>query len=253
MQRLRVKGPQPSRVPVPVVGSLAVLLIAGLALGAGSASAGERYSLLAGPQSGGVPEVAGLRDSRGVAERESRSRYHLSVRSTQGRSALDQIDTGFGSPRLFEAVGGYRQEIGGGFGYGLNLGLGAETRSDWNDLGPTSETTAYFTDFSFGPTFASGRFESQFRVGLRQPLSGEADGLSFGHGDRARDTARSMGYLSLDGRLRLQNQSELSLSLYYDDYSLNVADDWLADRLEFEGASRDQVLSVIGLEMGLTF
>ncbi|WP_018872663.1 hypothetical protein [Thioalkalivibrio sp. ALJ16] len=235
------------------VGSLAALLVAGLALGAATASADERYSLLVPPEAGEAPEVAALSDASGAAQRESQSRYHLSVRSTHDTAALDQIDNTFGGSRLFEAVGGYRQEIGGGFGYGLNVGVGVETRSDWSDLGPASESTAYFTDFSFGPTFASGRFDSQFRVGLRQSLSGESDGLGFGYGDRSRDVGRTMGYLSLDGRMRLQNRSELSLSLYYDDYSLNAADDWMADRLEFEGASRDRASSVIGLEMGLTF
>ncbi len=224
-----------------------VLAVAGLALGAGTASADDRFSLLEASSSGVMPQ------ENPDAARDAESRYRLSVRSTGDAAALDEADNAFSGARLFEAVGAYHQDLGAGFGYGLNLGLGMETRPDWNDLGPASETTAYFTDFSFGPTFASGRFDSQFRVGVRQPLSSDDRGLGFGYGDRYRDTGRTAGYLSLDGRMRLQNQSELSLSLYYDDYSLNSADNWLADRLEFEGASREPTSSVIGLEMGLTF
>ncbi|WP_019593852.1 hypothetical protein [Thioalkalivibrio sp. ALM2T] len=229
------------------------LVVAGLALGTGAASAADRYSLVAPPQTQGVGGAGvTLRDEPEMG-RDTESRYRLSVRSTGDASALDEADNAFGGTRLFEAVGGYHQELGGGFGYGLNLGVGMETRPDWNELGPSGESTAYFTDFSFGPTFASGRFDSQFRVGVRQPLSSEDRDLGFGYGDRSRETGRTAGYLSLDGRLRLQNQSELSLSLYYDDYSLNSADNWLADRLEFEGVSREPASSVIGVEMGLTF
>ncbi len=247
--RVRLRGPRSSLVA-------GVLLVGGFAVAAAPASADDRYSLLAAPQTQGFagPDAA-ITTLRGEPEtaRDSDSRYRLSVRSTGDASLLDDTDNAFASTRQFEAVGGYHQELGGGFGYGLNLGLGMETRPDWNDLGPVSESTAYFTDFSFGPTFASGRFDSQFRVGVRQPLSGEARDLGFGYGTRYRETGRTAGYLSLDGRLRLQNQSELSLSLYYDDYSLNSADNWLADRLEFEGASREPTSSVIGVEMGLTF
>ncbi|MFO7955396.1 MAG: hypothetical protein R6U45_11490 [Thioalkalivibrio sp.] len=234
---------------------LALALLTG-SLVAGPVSADDRYSLLAAPQADGLAgaasAVSGLR-GEAEADREDAARYRLSVRSTGDASVLDDGANALARPRLFEAVGGYHQDLGSGFGYGLNLGFGMESRPEWNDLGPASESTAYFTDLSFGPTFASGRFDSQLRVGLRQPLSSDDRRPGFGYGDRSRDTSRTAGYLSLDGRLRLQNQSELSLSLYYDDYSLNSADDWLADRLEFEGASRDPASSVVGVEMGLTF
>ncbi|WP_024326302.1 hypothetical protein [Thioalkalivibrio sp. AKL19] len=249
LRRVRVCAP---RGPLLAV----ALLVGSFALVAGPVSADDRYSLSPAPQADGFAGVGpAVSVSRGEAEadREDASPYRLSVRSTGDAPALDATDNAFASPRLFEAVGGYHQDLGGGFGYGLNLGFGMETRPEWNDLGPTSESTSYFTDFSFGPTFATGRFDSQFRVGVRQPLSSDDRGMGFGYGDRNRDISRTAGYLSLDGRLRLQNQSELSLSLYYDDYSLNSADDWLADRLEFDGASRDPASSVIGVEMGLTF
>lgn len=244
---LRVRASRSLLIALP-------LLAAGLALVAAPAGADERYSLLATPQAQGLAGSGTSIDTLRAAPeagRDTESRYRLSVRSTGDASQLDEADNAFAGSRMFEAVGGYHQELGGGFGYGLNLGLGMETRPDWNDLGPASESTAYFTDFSFGPTFATGRFDSQFRVGVRQPLS--ADEPGFGYGTRYRETGRTAGYLSLDGRLRLQNQSELSLSLYYDQYSLNSADNWLADRLEFEGASREPTSSVIGVEMGLTF
>ncbi|WP_019624632.1 hypothetical protein [Thioalkalivibrio thiocyanoxidans] len=180
-------------------------------------------------------------------------RYQLTLR-TETTGGLPGEESGMGvlSSRLFEVEGAYHQELGAGFGYGLNLGLGMETRPGWSDLGPESESTAYFTDFSFGPTFASGRFDSQFRVGVRQSLAGEDDALGFGYGTRHRELGRSAGYLSIDSRLRLQNQSELSLSLYYDDYSLNTSSDWMSDRLDFE-STRDPSSSVVGVEMGLTF
>ena len=245
------------RACVPRGSLLAVALLAGaFAFAAAPAGADDRYSLLATPQAealvGPGLGASALR-AEPEADRDGASRYRLSVRNTADAAALDDADNAFAGPRLFEAVGGYHQELGGGFGYGLNLGFGMETRPDWNDLGPASESTAYFTDFSFGPTFASGRFDSQFRVGVRQPLSSDDRDQGFGYGTRYRETGRTAGYLSLDGRLRLQNQSELSLSLYYDDYSLNSADDWLADRLEFEGVTREPTSSVIGVEMGLTF
>ncbi len=193
--------------------------------------------------------------AREPARERSDSRYHLTLRSGHDTAPLFDGEDAVLNTRMFEAVGGYRQEFGNsGFGYGLNLGLGMQSGETWNDLGPGQEFNSYFTDLSLGPTFAAGRFDSQFRIGLRQPLTSDESHPGFGFGNRHRDIGRTAGYLSLDGRLRLQNQSELSMSLYYDDYTMNEADSgWLADRLEFEGASRDAASSVIGVEMGLTF
>lgn len=275
-------SPQP--VGVRACGVVGAVL---LALATGNAQADSRYSLTHTPadpapvevalseRSADVQKVADAPVSRRVlpelltlpllarsapepAEQAPDARYRLTVRSEGDR--LREYDggsaDGFASARMFEAAGAYHQELGAGFGYGLNLGLGMETRSGWGDLGTDGENTSYFTDLSFGPTFASGRLDSQFRIGVRRPLGGEdLSALGFGYGDRHREVGRTAGYLSLDGRLQLQNQSELSLSLYYDNYSLNesTAEEWLEDRLEFEGATSDTPSSVIGVEMGLTF
>lgn len=282
-------GPRGHRSPRPVALCASVLCAVALMAGAGNAQADSRYSLTHSPAASGTGDAPALERSTGgdaevvaeatgsrgflpdlvslpllagaapaTAEQAPDSRYRLTVRS-EGDRVRDYeggSGSGFTSARMFEAAGGYYQDLGLGFGYGLNLGLGMETRSGWDDLGTDGETTSYFTDLSFGPTFASGRLDSQFRIGVRRPLGGDdLSALGFGHGDRHRELGRTAGYLSLDGRLQLQNESELSLSLYYDNYSLNegTAEDWLEDRLEFEGATSDAPSSVFGVEMGLTF
>ncbi len=287
-QAARGNSPQlaPARVPV----ALALAVLFGVAA-TSVAHADDHYSLtytptstestLGGPdrvdeeaeyesESGTVVDPVGMEPIGGSArsapnvlpmtdpEPASASRdwrYQLTLR-TETTGGLPGDETGMGvlSSRLFEVEGAYHQQLGAGFGYGLNLGVGMETRPGWSDLGPETESTAYFTDLSFGPTFASGsgRFDSQFRVGVRQSLTSGDDALGFGYWGRHRELGRSAGYLSLDSRLRLQNQSELSLSLYYDDYSLNTSSDWMSDRLDFE-STRDSSSSVVGVEMGLTF
>ena len=274
------------RTPQPFVVSVCAVV---LALAAGSAHADSRYSLTGAP-AGAAGGAAPVLEAPGVADAETvvqgtlssgllsqllalpllgrsapetlapdpDSRYRLSVSSEGGWGPEYDRRSGGGFPsaRMFEAAGGYHQELGAGFGYGLNLGLGMEAHPGWSDRGTDTATTSYFTDLSFGPTFASGRLDSQFRIGVRRPLGGDdVSALGFGHGDRHREVGRTAGYLSLDGRLQLQNESELSLSLYYDNYSLNESstEEWLEDRLEFEGATSDAPSSVIGVEMGLTF
>ncbi|MGM0553755.1 MAG: hypothetical protein ACQETK_08155 [Pseudomonadota bacterium] len=214
---------------------------------------GRSLSPSAGLSALDVSEPAG--PARAPARERSDSRYHLTLRADHDPVSLFENEEAVLNTRVFEAVGGYRQEFGSsGFGYGLNLGVGMQSGETWNDLGPGQEFNSYFTDLSFGPTFAAGRFDSQFRIGLRQPLTSDESHPGFGFGSRHRDIGRTAGYLSLDGRVRLQNQSELSMSLYYDDYTMHEPDSgWLADRLEFDGASPDAASSVIGVEMGLTF
>lgn len=245
----------PRRVRVSTVQALMATLMLVLLLGSGQAMAEGRYSLSKGSVSlgGGYAQIedgVAPMDASGVRG-GSGSPYRLSLRS-RGDTAGVANDP-LPSSRLFEAIGGYHQEVGGGFGYGLNLGLGMETRTQGKHAASVGTSTAYFTDFSLGPTFDAGRFGSQFRLGVRKPLGHEESALGYDYGQRLREIGRPASYMSLDGRMRLKNQSELSLSLYYDDYSLDSAGDWLADRLEFDGASREPISSVFGVEMGLTF
>lgn len=240
---------------VPTGQALLAALLLVLFLGPAQALAEGRYSLSKGSVNlgggyGQVEDGAAPVDGSGI-QRGADSPYRLSLRSRGDTAGL--ANDPLPSSRLFEAIGGYYQEIGGGFGYGLNLGLGMETRTEGKQPASVGSSTAYFTDFSLGPTFDAGRFGSQFRLGIRKPLGHEESTLGYDYGQRPREIGRPASYLSLDGRMRLQNQSELSLSLYYDDYSLDSAGDWLADRLEFDGASRDPSSSVFGVEMGLTF
>jgi hypothetical protein len=107
------------------------------------------------------------------------------------------------------------------------------------------------TDFSTGPTFESGNLRSRMRVGVRYPVLGDADAGSAFYGHRG-DTARSAGYLSLDSRLRFSNQTEVSVSLFYDDYGVSASRDWLSEGLDFQGGVGASE-SVVGFEMGLNF
>ncbi|AHF00198.1 hypothetical protein [Thioalkalivibrio paradoxus] len=158
-----------------------------------------------------------------------------------------------------ETSGGYLHRFGGsGFGYGVDLGLGMYAPS-WDqplgfdldqDLG--SPSSFMVTDFSTGPTYESGSLRSRVRVGVRYPLLGEGDTRSALYGHRG-DTGRSAGYVSLDSRLRFSNQTEMSLSVFYDDYGLSSSsDDWLSDGLGFGGGTGGSQ-SVVGFEMGLNF
>ncbi|HSM27359.1 MAG TPA: hypothetical protein VK855_04565, partial [Thioalkalivibrio sp.] len=66
------------------------------------------------------------------------------------------------------------------------------------------------------------------------------------------DAARSAGYLSLDSRLRFSNQTEMSVSLFYDDYGAGDSLNWLHGGLDFGGGANTG-RSVVGVEMGLNF
>ena len=156
-----------------------------------------------------------------------------------------------------ETTGGFIQHFGStGFGYGFDVGLGMRSSVGTEDLlpdpSPGGSSGFMITDLSTGPTFQAGNLRSRMRVGVRYPLLGEADPLNPFYGHRG-DTSRSAGYLSLDSRLRFSNQTEMSVSLFYDDYGLGGASrDWLSDRLDFQGGAGSPE-SVIGFEMGLNF
>jgi hypothetical protein len=159
--------------------------------------------------------------------------------------------------QTLETTGGFIQRFGSsGFGYGFDVGLGMRSSVGTEDLlpdpAPGGSSGFVITDLSTGPTFQSGNLRSRMRVGVRYPLLGEADPLNPLYGHRG-DTSRSAGYLSLDSRLRFSNQTEMSVSLFYDDYGLGGASrDWLSDRLDFQGGTGSPE-SVIGFEMGLNF
>jgi hypothetical protein len=156
-----------------------------------------------------------------------------------------------------ETTGGFIQHFGSsGFGYGIDVGLGMRSAGAAEDLLPDAAfgggSSFMITDLSTGPTYQTGNLRSRMRVGVRYPLLGEADPINplFGHRG---DTARSAGYLSLDSRLRFSNQTEMSVSVFYDDYGVGGASrDWLNDRLDFQGGASSPE-SVIGFEMGLNF
>lgn len=177
----------------------------------------------------------------------------LELRSTRLPSADHR---GFQDHSL-ETRGGFIQRFGSsGFGYGVDLGVGL--RSSGGSDGLFSDqalggSSFMITDLSTGPTFDTGNLRSRMRVGVRYPLLGESDPLKPWYGHRG-DTARSAGYLSLDSRLRFSNQTEMSVSLFYDDYGLasGTSRDWLNRGLDFEGGAGSSE-SVIGFEMGLNF
>jgi hypothetical protein len=156
-----------------------------------------------------------------------------------------------------ETTGGFIQHFGNsGFGYGIDVGLGMRSSGGTDD--PLSDPALgggsgfVITDFSTGPTYQAGNLRSRMRVGVRYPLLGEPDPLNPLYGHRG-DTSRGASYLSLDSRLRFSNQTEMSVSVFYDDYGLGGAsDDWLSDRLDFKGGASSPE-SVIGFEMGLNF
>lgn len=189
-----------------------------------------------------------------VEEARPDPRYRLMLDADAVSRPADDI-TGLGD--RFEATGAFRQRLGSsGLGYGIDLGFGMESRSEPGHLREDAGSASYFTDFSFGPTFESGRFDSQLRVGVRQPLAGDSrETAGASSGLQPRDHTRGASYLSLDGSLRLRNDSELSMSLFYDDYSLESSDGWMEDRLEFDGMRPESgsSSSMFGVEMGLTF
>ncbi len=177
---------------------------------------------------------------------------NIEVRSLQMPSA----STPGAADRAVETRGGFNQHFGDtGFGYGVDVGLGLGSSGGAEAWFPddafSGSSSFVVTDLSTGPTYQTGNLRSRVRVGLRYPLAGEPDGVNMLHGHRG-DASRSAGYLSLDSRLRFSNQTEMSLSLFYDDYGVGSSRDWLSDRLDFQG-SAGSADSVIGFEMGLNF
>lgn len=179
---------------------------------------------------------------------------NLEVRSSRAPSLQAP---GF-TDQVVETTGGFIQRFGSsGFGYGVDLGLGLHSsvgNRGWqsDELSSDLDSSLMVTDLSTGPTFEFGNLRSRVRVGVRYPLLGDSDaGISrFNHRG---DTTRSAGYLSLDSRLRFSNQTEMSLSLFYDDYAFGASHDWLSDDLEFRSGSAGGNQSVVGFEMGLNF
>jgi hypothetical protein len=177
----------------------------------------------------------------------------LGVRSTRQPSALVP---GLAEQSV-ETTGGFIHRLGDtGFGYGVDFGLGLYA-SAW-DQPPDAAGAAFVghssllvSDFSAGPTYESGNLLSRVRVGVRYPVFGEGDSHSSFYGHRG-DAARGAGYLSLDSRLRFSNQTEMSVSLFYDDHSAGNALNWLDGGLDFRGGV-NAGRSVVGVEMGLNF
>jgi hypothetical protein len=156
-----------------------------------------------------------------------------------------------------ESSGGFIQRFGSsGFGYGVDLGLGlhSSTGDGMLELGgdPTTSSSFVITDFSTGPTYESGNLRSRVRVGVRYPLLGEPDAAPSLYGHRG-DMARGSGYLSLDSRLRFSNQTEMSVSVFYDDHGAAASRNWLGEGLDPQGGSAGSGQPVVGFEMGLNF
>lgn len=160
--------------------------------------------------------------------------------------------------QVVETSGGFIQRFGSsGFGYGVDLGLGLHSSVGnplWqtDELSSTRSSSLLVTDFSAGPTFESGNLRSRVRVGVRYPMLGDPDPGISRYSHRG-DTGRSAGYLSLDSRLRFSNQTEMSVSLFYDDYAFGSSRDWLSDGLDFRSGNPGSEHSVVGFEMGLNF
>lgn len=177
--------------------------------------------------------------------------FNIDVRSTRLPSLVEPGS----AEHALETSGGFIQRFGdSGFGYGVDLGLGLHSFGGGQVLDPGEESlrsSFMITDFSTGPTFESGNLRSRVRVGVRYPVLGDVDAGSAFYGHRG-DTARSAGYLSLDSRLRFSNQTEVSVSLFYDDYGVSASRDWLSEGLDLQGGAGSNE-SVVGFEMGLNF
>lgn len=177
----------------------------------------------------------------------------LEIRSTRlpsvTRSGLDNY--------ALVTSGRFVQRFGSsGFGYGVGVGLDLRSADSTGGLLDRHGLSGAHNNFvvtglSTGPTYDAGNLRSQVRIGVRYPLlrDGETDIPVYGHRG---DTPRSAGYLSLDSQLRFSNQTNMALSLFYDDYRIGASHDWLRGRLDFQGSPASSE-SVIGLEMGLNF
>jgi hypothetical protein len=156
-----------------------------------------------------------------------------------------------------QTSGGFIQRFGSsGFGYGVDLGLGLHSSAGENmlELGgdPTTSSSFVMTDFSAGPTYESGNLRSRVRVGVRYPLLGEPDAATSLYAHRG-DAARGSGYLSLDSRLRFSNQTEMSVSVFYDDHGAGASRNWIGEGLDLQGGTAGSGQPVVGFEMGLNF
>lgn len=254
-------APGRARVVARLAAPLMLVVVFATPMVAAAEDDTTRYSLTrtlnldGGDQVAAVGDLSSFSGAAGAGgEARPDPRYRLMLDADAVSRPEDDI-TGLGD--RFEATGAFRQRLGAsGLGYGIDLGFGMESRSAPGQLREDAGTTSYFTDFSFGPTFESGGFDSQLRVGVRQPLAGDSrETVGAGTGLQPRDHTRGASYLSLDGSLRLRNDSELSMSLFYDDYSLESSEGWMEERLEFDGMRPESggSSSVFGVEMGLTF
>lgn len=177
----------------------------------------------------------------------------LEIRSTR----LPSVTSSGLDNYALETSGRFIQRFGSsGFGYGVGVGL--DLRSADSTAGVLerhglsgAHNNFVVTGMSTGPTYETGNLRSQVRIGVRYPLLGDdpTDTPLYGHRG---DTPRSAGYLSLDSQLRFSNQTNMAISLFYDDYGIGASRDWLSNRLEFQSSPASSE-SVIGLEMGLNF
>lgn len=178
---------------------------------------------------------------------------NLEIRSTR----LPSVTSSGLDNYALETSGRFIQRFGSsGFGYGVGVGLdlrSPDTTAGVLDRHGLSGVHNNFvvTGLSAGPTYEAGNLRGQVRIGVRYPLrsDGETDVPIYGYRG---DTPRSAGYLSLDSQLRLSNQTNMGFSLFYDDYGIGASQDWLSNRLGFQGSPAASE-SVIGLEMGLNF
>jgi len=182
--------------------------------------------------------------------------YQLGLRSRSVPSLSDptQLDQGL------DVTGSYLRRLGStGFGYSFDLGLGlyvAEAGThgatlDSNTLEVGGGSSLMLGDLSTGPTFETGNLSSRVRVGVRTPALGDASGLNPSFYGHRGDLSRGAGFVSLDGRYRFANQTEMSLSLFYDDANLLTLRDRPTDGTE--GRVGGGLQPVIGFEMGLNF
>jgi hypothetical protein len=175
------------------------------------------------------------------------------VRSTRLPSALEP---GL-SEQSLETTGGFIHRFGdSGFGYGVDFGLGLyssvwDSSNSWSETIFSGQPSFVVSDFSAGPTYEIGNVLSRVRIGVRYPVLGEGDSLGAFHGHRG-DLARGAGYLSLDGRMRFSNQTEMSVSVFYDDHNAGNTFSWPDRGLNFRGG-QSAGGTVVGVEMGLNF
>lgn len=181
------------------------------------------------------------------------NRYQLGIATRSAPSFADPVNSDHG----LDITASYLRRIGNsGFGYSFDLGLGLYGGSSPDDalpVGHFSQSAEPFvlSQFSTGPTFESGNLSSRMRVGVRAPALGDSEALNPSFLGHRGDLSRSAGYVSLDGRYRFGNQTEMSLSVFLDDFNLSPTRDRVAESSESRLGSSLQ--PVFGLEMGLNF